>query len=86
MGDVVIPKPDPTTGQRVGAKVQDLIDSGHEFYASAVTGSPSGRVRRPTLFVIAAVGTLVGTQQLVGAVVALIAIVMLAVTDTVVEL
>jgi hypothetical protein len=83
MGDVSIP-PDPPN--KVGAKVQDLIESGHELYASAVTGSPQGRVRRPTLFAIAAIGTVVGTQFFVGAVVALIAIVLLAVTDSVVEL
>ena len=52
----------------------------------SVAGAPSGRVRRPTLFVIAAIGTIVGTQHLLGAVVALIAIVLLAVTDSVVEL
>ena len=83
MGDVHIPQPEPN---RVGVKVQELIDSGHEFYATTVTGAPSGRVRRPTLFAIAAIGTVIGTQLFIGAVVAVIAIVLLAVTDSVVEL
>jgi len=83
MPDVNIPKPPPNA---VGAKVQELIDSGHEFYATTVTGSPAGRVRRPTLFVIAAVGTAVGTQLWIGAVVGIIAILLLALSDSVVEL
>jgi hypothetical protein len=83
MGDVHIPQPEPN---RVGAKVQELINSGHEFYATTVTGAPSGRVRRPTLFAIAAIGTVIGTQVFVGAVVALIAIILLASSDAVVEL
>ncbi len=83
MGDVVIPEPDPS---RVGAKVTELIASGHELYATAVTGAPSGRVRRPTLFVIAGIGMVLGTQFLGAAVVGLIAILMLALTDSVVEL
>ena len=83
MGDVHIPPPDPS---RVGAKVEELIASGHELYASVVTGSPHGRVRRPTLFVMAAFGTIIGTEQTLGAIVALIAIMLLALTDSVVEL
>lgn len=83
MGDVHIPAPPPNA---VGARVQELIESGHELYATAVTGSSSGRVRRPTLFAIAALGTLIGTQQLLGAVVGLIAIILLATSDWVVEL
>lgn len=83
MGDVHIPKPDPS---RVGAKVNDLIMSGHEFYATTVSGQPQGRVRRPTLFLIAAVGAIVGTQVWVAAVIAIIAIVLLALSDQVVEL
>lgn len=83
MGDVHIPKPPPN---KVGAKVQDLIESGHELYAQAVTGTPSGRVRRPTLFVIAGIGCAVGTVNPIGAVVGLIAILLLALTDQVVEL
>lgn len=83
MPDVHIPKREPSA---VGARVQELIESGHELYATATTGSSSGRVRRPTLFAIAALGTLIGTQQLVGAVVGLIAIVLLAFSDAVVEL
>lgn len=84
MGDVHIPKPPPNA---VGAKVAELIESGHELYATAVTGSSSGRVRRPTLFVIAGAATVGATLgfQLAG-VVALIAILMLALTDAVVEL
>lgn len=83
MGDVHIPKPDPS---RVGAKVEELIASGHEFYATAVTGSSSGRVRRPTLFVIAGLGIIGGTEHLFAAVVGLIAILLLALSDNVVEL
>lgn len=83
MPDVNIPKPPPNA---VGAKVQDLIDSGHEFYAMTVTGSPHGRIRRPTLFVIALVGAAVGTQLWGAAVVSIIAILLLALSDSVVEL
>ena len=83
MGDVYIPKPDQSA---VGAKVHDLIEAGHELYATAVTGSSSGRVRRPTLFAIAALGVALGTVTVIGTAVALIAIVLLAATDNVVEL
>lgn len=84
MGDVHIPKPPPG---KVGAIVSDLIADGHELYASAVTGTPSGRVRRPTLFLAAAIGT-VGAMMgaMVFGVVALIAILLLALSDAVVEL
>ena len=84
MADVHI-EPDPPN--KVGAKVHDLIESGHELYATAVTGHPSGRVRRPTLFVIAGIGTVLATLgfQLAG-IIAIVAILMLALTDAVVEL
>lgn len=87
MGDVSIPKPDPTGPQRVGARVQELIESGHGLYATTVTGSPSGRTRRPTLFLIAFAGLalgLIGIQ--LALVVAAIAMMALAYTDQVVEL
>jgi hypothetical protein len=88
MGDVSIPKPPPN---KVGARVQELIESGHELYATTVTGAPSGRVRRPTLFVIAALGIILslglGDQAgLVCGGLALIAILLLAMSDNVVEL
>lgn len=83
MGDVHIPKPEPN---RIGAKVSDLVQSGHELYATTVSGQPQGRVRRPTLFLVAMVGTAVGTQFWVAAVVAIIAITLLALSDQVVEL
>ena len=84
MGDVHVPTDPPN---KVGAKVQELIDSGHEFYASLLTGAPSGRVRRPTLFVIAGlgmVGAILGFQ--LAGVAGLIAMLLLALTDNVVEL
>lgn len=88
MGDVSIPEPDQS---RVGAKVDELIASGHEFYATAVTGVPHGRVRRPTLFVIAAIGTVGalavgGIEGVIAGAVGLIAILLLALSDNVVEL
>lgn len=84
MGQVHIPKPPPN---KVGAIVEDLIEQGHELYATAVTGTPHGRVRRPTLFAIATVGTtLAGLGVWVGAVVGLIAILLLALSDSVVDL
>jgi len=83
MGDVHIEPPKPNA---VGAKVQELIDSGHQFYASSMTGNPAGRVRRPTLFVIAMIGCVLGTQFWGAAVVAVIAMTLLALTDQVVEL
>lgn len=88
MGDVVIKPPEPN---KVGAKVQELIDSGHELYATALTGAPSGRTRRPTLFVIAGIGVVItlavgGPAGLVAGGLALIAILLLAMTDSVVEL
>lgn len=86
MGDVHIPKEDPTKVQRVGARVQELIDSGHQFYAATLTGDPAGRVRRPTLFIVAIIATGVGAFAPPALVVSLIAILMLALTDQVVEL
>lgn len=86
MGDVHIPKPEPGKAEKVGAKVADLAMSGHELYATTVTGQPQGRVRRPTLFIVAAVGATVGTQFWIAAVIAIIAIVLLALSDQVVEL
>lgn len=88
MVDVSIPKPPPG---KVGAIVEDLIEQGHELYATAVTGHPSGRVRRPTLFALAALGVLItlaadGVIGLVAGGVALIAIMLLAMSDAVVEL
>lgn len=84
MGDVHIPAPPPN---KVGAKVAELIESGHELYATAVSGHPQGRVRRPTLFSIAAggiVGAMLGLP--LAGVIGLIAIVLLALSDSVVEL
>ena len=88
MGDVHIPKPPPNA---VGAKVQELIESGHELYATALTGTPQGRVRRPTLFALASIGVIIsiafnGVVGLVAGGLALIAILLLAMTDAVVEL
>lgn len=83
MGDVHIPAPPPN---KVGAKVQELIESGHELYATALTGTPQGRVRRPTLFAIAMIGVAVGFVEPAALIVALIAILLLALTDAVVEL
>ena len=83
MGDVHIPADPPN---KVGAKVQELIDSGHQFYAATVTGNPAGRVRRPTLFVIGMLGCVIGTQFWVAALVGVIAILLLALSDQVVEL
>lgn len=82
MGDVHI-EPDPPN--KVGAKVQELIDSGHQFYAQTVTGNPAGRVRRPTLFVIAMIGCALGTQNGWAGLVGVIAITLLALTDNIVE-
>lgn len=84
MGDVHIPKPDPSA---IGARVDELIAAGHELYATVVTGAPSGRVRRPTLFLAAIAGTagaILGAP--IAGVIAIIAILMLALTDNVVEL
>lgn len=83
MGDVHIPKPEPSA---VGAKVNELIAAGHALYATALTGNPSGRTRRPTLFAIAAIGIIVtlildGAVGLVAGGLALIAILLLAMTD-----
>lgn len=86
MPDVHIPPPEPTASERVGAKVNELIASGHRLYAETVTGTPSGRARRPTLFIIAMVGTSLGPVLFPAAVVAIIAILLLALTDAVVEL
>lgn len=83
MGDVHIPAPAPN---KVGAKVAELIESGHELYATALTGTPQGRVRRPTLFAIAMISVAVGFVEPAALIVALIAILLLALTDAVVEL
>jgi hypothetical protein len=83
MGDVHIPAPPQNA---VGARVHELVESGHELYATAVTGSSSGRVRRPSLFALAVLGVALGTVTLIGTAIAVIAIVLLAITDNVVEL
>ena len=88
MGDVHIPKPPPNA---IGARVDELVEAGHELYATTVTGQPSGRVRRPTLYLIAdiaIVGALVadGIGGIVAGGLALIAMLLLAMTDAVVEL
>lgn len=88
MSDVHIEKPEPG---KVGAIVEDLIEQGHDLYATAITGAPSGRVRRPTLFLIAEVGIIVslvldGAVGLIAGGLAMIAILLLAMSDHVVEL
>lgn len=90
MGDVHIPKPPPNA---VGAKVEELIAAGHELYAQTVTGQPAGRVRRPTLFVIAIIGLFVlmadssfGLLGLFAGVFSAIAMLLLLASDQVVEL
>lgn len=89
MGDVHKPAPPPNA---VGARVAELIEDGHALYATAVTGSPQGRVRRPTLFALAILGVGIAEFQatttlgFAAAAVALIAILLLALTDNVVEL
>jgi hypothetical protein len=80
VGDVHIPAPPPNA---IGAKVDELIASGHELYATTLTGTASGRVRRPTLFVIAMIGAAAGTQVWIAALVGIIAILLLAFTDSV---
>lgn len=84
MGDVHIPKPPPNA---VGARVEELVAEGHQLYSNVVTGQPAGRVRRPTLFTIAIIGTALAIAglQLAG-VPALIAMVLLLASDAVVEL
>jgi hypothetical protein len=84
VGDVHIPPPEPGA---IGARVDELIEAGHELYATALTGSPSGRVRRPTLFVIALVGMRAWPVRFRWRPSsAIIAIILLALTDQVVEL
>lgn len=83
MGDVSIPKPKPGA---VGAKVDELIEAGHTLYATVLTGDPNGRTRRPALFIIAIVTTLIaGLGYPAAAIVAIIAMLLLALTDKVVE-
>lgn len=83
MGDVHIPAPDPN---RVGAKVDELIAAGHELYVSTVTGSGSGRARRPTLFLLAFIGLWGAADDWKFSLLGLIAIALLALSDSVVEL
>jgi len=75
-----IEKPEPNA---IGAKVKDIIESGHEFYATAVTGQGGSRVRRPTLFLIAFVAIGLGSVWTPALLFALLAIAMLALTDSV---
>lgn len=89
MGDVHISPPAPGA---IGAKVDELMEAGHELYATVVSGHPQGRVRRPTLFLIAGVSIVLtyflscDYLAVIPAVVGLIAILLLALTDSVVEL
>lgn len=86
MADTNIPQEDPTTSQKVGAKVASLIEAGHSLYAEVATGDANGRTRRPTLFVAAIVAIGLGAVWAPALLVALIAIMLLALTDQVVEL
>lgn len=91
MPDVSLPPDDPTTSQRIGAKVDMLIEQGHALYATALTGTPTGRTRRKTLYTLAMVGTVIGLALdgavgIIAGLVALIAMLLLAMTDDIVDL
>jgi hypothetical protein len=83
MGDVpVLPEPEVQS---------TLAERATEVYRYAMTGDPSGRIRRKTLFVLAEVGVVIaialdGLSGLLGGGVAMIALLLLAMTDDVVTL
>ena len=85
MGDVpMLPEPEPSATERTVEEVGAL-------YRRALTGDPHGRVRRKTLFLIAEIGIVIaialgGAVGLIAGVVGLIAVLLLAMTDDVVDL
>jgi len=88
VGDVRI-EPEPENA--VGRKVREWAGTADELFREVVTGQPAGRLRRPLLFLLASVGIIVSlvTDDIIGLVgggVALIAILLLAMSDQVVEL
>lgn len=77
MGDVPYPvEPEPTKAEKAAARVNATV-------RGAIAGDPAGSLRRPILFIIAAVGLLVGWPL---SIIGLVALVLLAVTDQVVAL
>lgn len=75
MGDVPYPpEPEPTKVDVLGTRVDEAV-------RAALTGDPSGRIRRAVLFVLVALGIALNVPAL-----ALVALLVLALSDQVVPL
>ena len=89
MPDVPYPKPKPPTrGEVTRTRLADSLSSLVASVRSALTGDANGRIRRPALYVIAAIsiGIAMSVESVIPSVVALVAVMLLALTDAVVEL
>ena len=88
MPDVPIPPtPEPTKAQQLAAELRAAKNDSERLFRYALTSDARGRVRRPLLFVCtAACIALGGAGFMPATIVALIALMILALTDSVVEL
>jgi hypothetical protein len=76
-----LPDPEPTNAERVNAQAQEIASKVDLLYRTTISGYRNGPVRRGTLFVLCAVGIAIGWPAL-----ALVALLLLALTDQVVPL
>ena len=79
------PEPEPTPAAIAIEKLSAAADAALANIRTAVTGDPEGRMRRPILFAVIAIAFGFSGTGIV-AVIGLVAIILLALTDTVVPL
>lgn len=84
MGDVPFPpEPEPTRVDEAKEAVRSAVYTTNRTVRTALTGDPQGRIRRTVLFVIA--GVALGATLSPIAIVGMIAVLLLALTDAVAE-
>jgi len=89
MPDVPYPKPEPPTRREAtAARVSTALDALVAFVRQTLTGDKHGVVRRPLLYLIAAGGIAIAMSQnsTIVLIPSLISVMLLALTDAVVEL
>lgn len=89
MPDVPYPKPVPPTRREVAAaRASDALGNVRRLISLTLTGYPDRSARRGALYIIAAggIGIAMSVNSVVPSVIALIAVMLLALTDAVVEL
>ena len=80
------PDPEPSRLDEFAQKLVALRDRLDEGTRTAMTGEPSGRIRRPVLFALVAIGLLAGGTWPPAAAIGAVALIWLALTDAVVPL